>query len=199
MKPRYAALVLATAVAVGFLILRSQQPNSAPASAGKGALADYKAPPLPPGVSELKFSEFFVTPIADRGLVLTEKLKHLDGERVRILGYMVRREEAVAGKFLFAAIPVQLHDHDSSDDLPPALVHVSVPSLAEKEIPYAPGLMLLTGKLSVGSKEETDGRISVVRLSLDPPPPKRWWQMEKRGTSDVAHAPSALQEHGHAH
>ena len=33
----------------------------------------------------------------------------------------------------------------------------------------APGLMLLTGTLSVGHHEETDGRVSVVRLALDPP------------------------------
>ena len=36
-------------------------------------------------------------------------------------------------------------------------------------VPYTPGLMLLTGLLSVGTQEEADGRISSVRLILDPP------------------------------
>jgi hypothetical protein len=50
-------------------------------------------PPLPAGATELNFSEFFVSPVGDRGLMLTEKLRGLDGKRVRILGYIVRQEE----------------------------------------------------------------------------------------------------------
>jgi len=38
-------------------------------------------------------------------------------------------------------------------------------------VPYVPGLMLLTGTLSVGNMAEPDGRISVARLALDPPEP----------------------------
>ncbi len=129
--------------------------------------------PIPAGVTELKFSEFFVTPIGPRGLVVTEKLTSLDGKRVRMLGYMVRHEAPLPGKFLFTAMPVQVHEHDSSDDLPAAVVHVSVPTCRDKQVPYAPGLMLLTGTLSVGQREEADGRTSVVRLALDPPSPAR--------------------------
>ncbi len=70
-------------------------------------------PPLPAGVTELKFNKFFVQPVGDRGLELTDKLLKLDGQRVRILGYMVRQEEATPGKFLFAPLPVEVHEHDS--------------------------------------------------------------------------------------
>ena len=68
-------------------------------------------------------------------------------------------------------IPVQLHDHDSSlaDDLPPAAVHVVVPEHRDQHIPYTPQLMLLTGTLALGPREDPDGRISIVRLTLDPP------------------------------
>lgn len=126
-------------------------------------------PQLPADTTELKFSEFFVTPVGPRGLALTEKLAKLNGQRVRMLGYMVGQESGLPGKFLFTAIPIALHDHDSSDDLPPAVVHVSVPTCRDKQVPHFSGLMLLTGTLSVGHHEEADGRISVVRLALDPP------------------------------
>src|SRR5438067_1692524 len=62
-------------------------------------------PPLPAGITELKFSEFFVSPVGDRGLELTERLRGLDGERVRLLGYMVRQEAATPGKLLLAPLP----------------------------------------------------------------------------------------------
>ncbi len=127
-------------------------------------------PALPPGVSELKFSDFFVSPVGERGLVLTDKLRVMDGQRVRILGYMVRQEAATPGKLLLAPLPVQVCEHDSefADDLPASTVHVFVPEWRGQPLPYTPQLLLLTGRLSVGNREEADGRISVVRLALDP-------------------------------
>ncbi len=129
-------------------------------------------PPLPAGVTELKFNKFFVQPVGDRGLELTDKLLKLDGQRVRILGYMVRQEEATPGKFLFAPLPVEVHEHDSqfADDLPPSTVHVFMPVCRDQPVPYTRQILLLTGTLNVGNREEADGRISLVRLTLDPPP-----------------------------
>jgi hypothetical protein len=168
MKSRYAAvMVFALVSAIAFALARMQRNDSA----APQAPAEQKIPPLPPGVTELKFSEFFVSPIGPRGLQFTEKLSGLDGKRVRLLGYMVRQEGGLPGKFLFTAIPVQLHDHDSAlaDDLPPAVVHATVPTCLDRAVPYAPGLMLLTGTLNIGPREEADGRMSIVRLALDPP------------------------------
>ena len=126
-------------------------------------------PPLPEGVTELRFREFFVRPVGPRGLVHTEKLKNLDRQRVRILGHMVRREGAPPQTLLLTPNPVQLHDieYGLADDLPPNTLFVTVPD-AEGEIPFTPGLLLLTGRLEIGSREEPDGRTSVVRLVLDP-------------------------------
>lgn len=133
--------------------------------------AAHELPALPKGVTELKFSEFFMTPIGPRGLELTDKLKALDGKRVRILGYMVRQEHAVPGMFLLTPLPVQLHDHDSglADDLPATTLHVLVPQRRDEHLPYTPQLMLLTGALALGPREEPDSRISIARLTLDPP------------------------------
>src|SRR6188474_3449389 len=72
-----------------------------------GAAAE-QLPPLPNGVAELKFSEFFVNPVGPRGLELTDKLKELDGKRVRILGYMAAQDERPPGSFLLTPVPVHL-------------------------------------------------------------------------------------------
>lgn len=161
----------------------------------KSPPVENKLPPLPPGTTELKFSDFFVTPVGPRGLELTDKLRGLDGKRVRLLGYMVQRENAPQGKFLFTALPVQLHEHDSefADDLPPATVHVSVPTCRDRRVPYAPGLMLLTGMLSLGPREEADGRISLVRLALDPP------ERGKNANGTQYDVTAHIQHDAHAH
>ena len=128
-------------------------------------------PALPSGVSELKFSEFFVHPMGARGLTLTAKLRGLDGKKARILGYMAQQEQPVPGMFLFSALPVRLNEehYGLADDLPAATVFVFMPKDRDKVARHTPGLMLLTGTLSVGNREEADGRISTVRLTLDAP------------------------------
>jgi len=156
-----------TCQAENALASAKKQPPSGPSSTNSGPVL----PPLPAGVTELKFSEFFVQPVGDRGLQFTDKLVKLNGQRVRILGCMVRQEVGTPGKFLLAPLPVQLHEHDGfADDLPPSTVHVFVPAFRGQPVPYTPQLLLLTGMLSVGNRDEGDGRISIVRLTLDPPP-----------------------------
>jgi len=145
----------------------AEEPAPPAAEARPPAAADL--PPLPEGVTALQFGELFVKPVGPRGLVFTDKVKSLDGRRVRILGHMVRREGAPPGTLLLAPYPVQLHDSEYglADDLPPSTLFVTVPD-AEGEIPFTAGLLLLTGRLELGSREEPDGRTSVVRLVLDP-------------------------------
>jgi len=170
---------------------------------GKGAVASLGAAPstsrwdrtafpavpeAPPGVTDLRFGEFF-GPIGDRGLVLSGKLKRLDGKRVRILGYMVDRDLAPPGTFLFAPFPQTLHEHEYglADDLPPAVLFVTAPDRGDRQVPYTPGLLLLTGTLDVGNREEPDGRVSLVRLVLDPPPGE--------GTSPTQFKPGKENDH----
>jgi hypothetical protein len=166
------AVASCLAFAVSILLLAAprgaaaDEPPSGPAPPKPAAPA---LPPLPEGVSALEFSEFFSRPVGPRGLELSEKLRGLHGKRVRILGHMVRRDAAPPGTLILTPHPVQLHDFEYglADDLPPNALHVTVPDLAG-EVPYTPGLLLLTGRLEIGNREEKDGRISVVRLLLDP-------------------------------
>ena len=125
-------------------------------------------PPLPVGVTSLAFDEFFVLPVGPRGLTLTEKLKSLDGKRVRILGYMVRQDEPLPNTLLLTEKPVTIEEHEGGfSDLPTAYVRVVVPSAKDKPVSYTPRPLLLTGVLSVGPHAEKDDTISLVRLTLE--------------------------------
>jgi hypothetical protein len=167
-----AARVLPVVVSLVLLSRAGPAPAVEPPD-GAAALgpAPSALPPLPEGVTALQFGEFFVKPVGPRGLVLTEKIRGLDGRRVRILGYMVRRDAAPPGTLLLAPYPVQLHDHEYglADDLPPATLVVVVPG-ETGELPHTTGPLLLTGRLELGSREEPDGRVSTARLVLDPRP-----------------------------
>lgn len=128
------------------------------------------AGPAPEGMSDLKFREFFRLPIGPRGLEPSEKLIALAGKRVRIVGYMARQETPIEDVFVFSPVPATLGDEDESlaDDLPASVVFVHAAQANGKPIPYFPGLLRLSGTLSVGPHEEADGHVSTVRLQLDP-------------------------------
>jgi len=132
-------------------------------------------PPLPPGVSELRFNEFFRQPIGPRGVEPTPKLRSLDGRRIRILGYMVRQVKPMEHCFLLAARPVTVNEveYGFADDLPVTTLHVITASETLAVTPFTPGPLLLTGKLSVGNRVEADGRVSTVRLFMDAPSPEQ--------------------------
>ena len=177
MKAKFAAVVLLLNVlAVAFAVVEMQRTKVATVQAQPGEEVKPIAEPVPPrpaDVTELKFTEFFVSTIGERGLTLTDKLRCLDGQRVRVLGYMARQEQPVPGMFLFSAIPVRLNEehYGLADDLPAATLFVSMPKNRDQVVPHTPGLMLLTGTLGVGNHEEADGRISTARLALEMPEP----------------------------
>jgi hypothetical protein len=122
------------------------------------------------GVAELKFHDFFKLPIGPRGLEPTQKLLQLNGQRVRITGYMARQENPTAGLFILTPLPVAMGDEDDSlaDDLPAAVVFVHIEPQADRIVPYVSGLLKLSGTLQLGSQDEADGHVSTVRLILDP-------------------------------
>ena len=170
MKAKFAAVLVVMMVgAMAYGLVRMQRASAT--AAGLPSLTQ-EIPPLPAGVTELKFSELFVSPIGDRGLTFTEKLRSLDGKRVQILGYMARQEQPVPGMFLFSAIPVRLNEehYGLADDLPAATMFVFMPTQRDQVVRHAPGLMRLTGTLNIGNREEADGRISSVRLKLEAAP-----------------------------
>lgn len=126
-------------------------------------------PPPATDLPELRLAEIFATPIGGRGLEYSAKARSLAGQRVRVRGYMVRREAAPPGTFLLSPVPVQLHESEYGlvDDLPAATLFVEAPAWRGQTMPYAPGPLLVTGLLELGNREEPDGRISSVRLVLD--------------------------------
>jgi hypothetical protein len=129
-------------------------------------------PPLPPGVTELKFGEFFRQPVGPRGLELTETLRALDDRRVRLVGFMVREHEpSRTGSFLLAPFPVTLDEEEFGlcDDLPANATLVQVPKRATEIIPHQPGRVIVIATLHLGVREETNGRVFLVRLTLDEP------------------------------
>lgn len=129
-------------------------------------------PPAPEGVTHLDFGDFFKLPIGPQGLELTAKAAALDGRKVRLLGYMVKQANPSPWKILLSPIPVVTREREYSqaEDLPANVVHVFLPRDPSPIRPYTPGLFLLTGRFEVGNRAEADGRVSMFRLYLDPPP-----------------------------
>lgn len=128
-------------------------------------------PPVGAGVTELKFSEIFRLPVGRYGLEPSEKLESLDGRRVRMIGYMVHQEDPAPGRLILVPFPLSTaEDSDGmADDLPPSQVFVHLPDGQQTlTLPFVPQLLAVEGQLSIGPEAEPDGRISNVRLILDP-------------------------------
>ena len=117
---------------------------------------------------ELTFAQFF-GPIGPRGMEYSNAIRGLSGQRIRLRGFMVQQNERVPGLFLFAAMPVKVDTRADCNetDTPPAMLHVFVPG-ASKVVPWVPGPHFLSGVLELGARHESDDRISVARLTLDP-------------------------------
>lgn len=154
------------------------------------ALSKFKIPPPQKGVTDLKFSEFFVNPIGPAGLDYTSKLQSLNSKRVRILGHMVHQENRPPGTFLLSAIPVHDDHYGLADDLPASTLLVIDPSNRWKIVRHVPGLVLVSGTLELGRREEPDGRISLVRLVLDSRPHPRRSRPSGKGSTDLLRSSS---------
>jgi hypothetical protein len=129
-----------------------------------------KVAPPPAGVADIKFREFFKMPIGPGGLEPTDKLLGLNGKRVRIFGYMVNAEEPSPGPFILAPLAVSMAEKEDgpADDMPATVVFVHIENGKQWIVPHVPGLLKLTGVLGLGPQQEPDGRVSAVRLLLDP-------------------------------
>src|SRR2546427_13184992 len=59
----------------------SEKPNLPSGETSANELVIPNVPPLPDGVIELRFNEFFRRPIGPRGVEFTAKIRELDGQR----------------------------------------------------------------------------------------------------------------------
>lgn len=138
------------------------QPANAAADANEAVL-----PPAAEGVTDLKFRELYKMPIGPRGLEPSEKLLALDNKRVRLVGYMVHEDEPQAGVIILSPFPVSAPDAEDgpADDYPPQIVYVHLrPGQSAGGMPWTPQLLVFEGTLELGPREESDGRVSAVRL-----------------------------------
>ena len=137
---------------------------ASPASAASAADATVPAAPL-----ELRFSQFFESPIGPAGLALSDTLRAADGRAVRLVGYMVAQEQAKPGRFWLTPRPVRMSEHadGEADDLPAGTVTVLLdPAQRDRLVAHRNGLVSLTGTLSLGRVEDETGRVSWIRLQL---------------------------------
>ncbi len=130
-------------------------------------------PSLPSDVTELRFEEFYKSPVGPRGLEPTEKLLSLNGKRVRLLGHMAAMTLRNNRQFILSPLPLKAQplEYGQADDIPAAHALVKAPGNPAEKIRHTPGLMLLTGRLSVGARS-LDGENAFVRLLLDAPDEK---------------------------
>ena len=123
----------------------------------------------------LKFSDFFHMPIGPLGLVATDTLKHANGKRVCISGFMVKMESPAPGQLMLTPVPVEMSEHADgpADDLPVSTLTVYLdPAQKTWLVPQAKSQVIIEGVLSVGRKEAADGRVSWIQLQLTTPLPK---------------------------
>jgi hypothetical protein len=171
---RHAARALRISITLLLLSLTLGGAAGSPLNHHADGLADRLSetgtmPPTPAGVTAIKFGEFYKNPVGPRGLELTERIRALDGERVRILGFMIRQERPVPGTMMLApfALATLENEYGLCDDLPPSVVFAKVSKYADIAVPFTPGPLLLTGRLELGAREEADGRVSHLRIVLD--------------------------------
>lgn len=134
-------------------------------------LAQTPTQPEAAQVRELRFADFFQTPAGAKGTQLTSTLRDADGQTLRLTGYMVQQERPTPGRFMLTPRPVRMSEHadGDADDLPLNWVMVYLdPSQQDFVVPHVRGLIQVQGQLSVGRLEEQDGRVSWVRLQLEP-------------------------------
>ena len=125
--------------------------------------------PLVPA-QDLAFRELFEpTP---RELRPSEKLVSLQGQRVRLAGFMVLSEDPPTGGFFLCPYPVVATEAGGGTaDLPPEAAFVVVPSARGRTIPHTPRPIAVEGVLELGSRTGEDGQVSFIRIVLDRPLP----------------------------
>ena len=119
----------------------------------------------------LHFKDFYRIPSGPKGLEMSASLVQASGKAARLTGYMVQQEKPTPGRFMLTPRPVQMSEHadGEADDLPASWVMVYLdPGQKEFAVPYTKGLLEITGVLSVGRHEESDSRVSWIRLQLGP-------------------------------
>lgn len=117
----------------------------------------------------INFAELLQHPIGPHGLEISPKVLGMQGQNVRLRGYMVKSEEDAVGHFYFAPLPLQMSEHvdGPANDLPASAVLVKLdPSQANWAVSHKSGALVLEGTLLVGRHEDMQGNVSWFQLQL---------------------------------
>lgn len=138
---------------------------------------DSSAPELP-APKEFELRTLFRKPVGPRGLEYSDYARALDGQRVRVSGYMVRFDRVQWGQFMLTTSPVTVADREfgPADELPPDTLFVGLPESLQTVILHRPGPFSIVGTLRLTETETVDGRRYFARLEVSetdlriPPP-----------------------------
>jgi hypothetical protein len=99
---------------------------------------------------------------------LSARIRSLNGQRVRLVGFMAQMEEPPVGAFYLVPHPLFCDEGGGgTGDLPLDAVRVLVRSSPDVPIRFIPGPLEVTGVLRVGNRADDEGRVSALELVLD--------------------------------
>lgn len=160
------AILAAAASASDDLVTAATPPPANPAVSAR---------PLPAagtdGPIAIAFAEMFKRPVGPYGLEPSARLQALAGQRVQMVGYVVREEARTPGLFILSTLPISLSDVEDgpADDLPPAVVFVHLQGEdADAVVRDQREPIGVVGVLEIGNRVEANDRVSFVRILLDP-------------------------------
>ena len=105
------------------------------------------------------------------GPTVSSSARAADGQRVRMVGYMAHLELGPSDGFYLSPTPVHGDEMGAgTGDLPLASVRVHLDPVPPA-LPEVEGLVAVEGRFEVGPKEDSDGRLSHLRMFVDAPPP----------------------------
>ena len=108
---------------------------------------------------------------ASRAQRFLPRLQSLNGRVVKLAGYVAASEQPLHGAFYLCPVPVFLDEGGAgTGDLPPDSVRVTVAGRPGWMAPPAPRPIEVVGRLDLGYREDTDGQVSWVRLTVEPAP-----------------------------
>lgn len=129
--------------------------------------------PVSPAPATIDWPDFFAS-VSAQGVVFSDRLKGLEGRRVRLRGFSVARSPAQRGLLLTRIPYVESDPHGEGSELDLPYDVVGVVWRTSIGLPPVPGRPTVDGTLRLGN-QEVGGQIvalALVDAVPSPPPPK---------------------------
>jgi len=115
----------------------------------------------------LAFSELLV---GTTELAASDKAQSLNGQRVRMVGFMAELEQQPRGAFYLTPRPIHGDEAGAgTGDLPVESVLVYVPLVGDRQVPQLEGALEVTGLFETGNRVDEAGFPSGFRIRADTP------------------------------